>query len=190
MTNFDFLKKIPEFQVFADAAVSAELMLHIDVDACVISCRRAMEFAIKWMFSIDNDLKMPHNDSLVCLLEDEDFATIVGKDMLRRLEYIRKIGNKAAHGEDKVVKQQAELCLENLFEFLDFVAYCYHRNYREREFDRKLLELTLEEVLDFVTEDVDLQTLREQNESDREEFTARRNQHCSTYVARPYSDEF
>ena len=35
MTNFDFLKATPDFDTFADVAISAEKILHIDVDACV-----------------------------------------------------------------------------------------------------------------------------------------------------------
>ena len=64
MTNFDFLKKNPDFDAFSDVAISAEKLLHIDIDACVINCRRAMEFAIKWMYSVDRDLVMPYQDNL------------------------------------------------------------------------------------------------------------------------------
>ena len=64
MTNFDFLKKVPDFEAFSDVAISAEKLLHIDIDACVINCRRAMEFAIKWMYSVDRDLVMPYQDNL------------------------------------------------------------------------------------------------------------------------------
>ena len=46
MTNFDFLKQIPDFDAFADVAISAEKTLHIDPSTCVINCRRAMEFAV------------------------------------------------------------------------------------------------------------------------------------------------
>ena len=50
MTNFDFIKEEPKFHTFADAAVSAERILPIDPAASVINCRRAMEFAVKWMY--------------------------------------------------------------------------------------------------------------------------------------------
>lgn len=49
MTNFDFLKKDPQFVNFADVAIAAEKIINIDIGACVINCRRAMEFAVKWM---------------------------------------------------------------------------------------------------------------------------------------------
>ena len=64
MTNFDFLKTDVRFASFADAAVAAENILHIDVDASVLNCRRAMEFAVKWMYSVDSSLVMPYQDTL------------------------------------------------------------------------------------------------------------------------------
>ena len=49
MTNFDIFAADPQFEPFASVAVSAERILHIDPSACVLNCRRAMEFAVKWM---------------------------------------------------------------------------------------------------------------------------------------------
>lgn len=189
MTNFDFLRDIPEFHYFAESAITSELLLHIDRDACAFSCRRTMEFAVKWMFSADDELKMPHNDSLSYMLDDDKFVSIVGEDMKRRLEYVRKRGNKAAHDEDKVSYDQAVLCLENLFAFLDFLAYCYVDDYEERDFDRNLLELTVEEVMEFVSTDeadLDIKALIEENKSLRAQLAARRIENMQTYVPKPY----
>ena len=71
MTNFDFLKKEPEFRSFADAAIAAEKILPIDPAASVLNCRRAMEFAIKWMYSVDRDLVKPYQETLVSLMNTE-----------------------------------------------------------------------------------------------------------------------
>ena len=49
MTNFDFLLSDPQFEAFASAAVAAERIYSIDAAACAVNCRRAMEFAVKWM---------------------------------------------------------------------------------------------------------------------------------------------
>ena len=115
MTNFDFLKNTPDFETFADVAISAEKILHIDVDACAFNCRRAMEFAVKWMYSVDKELELPYSDNLQTLIDSPDFRNIIGFDIWKRMDIIRKIGNNAAHGGKKVTKEQAELCLENLF---------------------------------------------------------------------------
>ena len=62
MTNFDFLQKDAQFASFATVAVSAEQVLASDiVDKevnCVTNCRRAMEFAVKWMYSVDGYLNI------------------------------------------------------------------------------------------------------------------------------------
>jgi len=54
MTNFDIFTTDPQFASFADVAVSAEKIFLIDPEASIINCRRAMEFAVKWMYSVDS----------------------------------------------------------------------------------------------------------------------------------------
>ena len=125
MTNFSFLQSDKDFETFAVPAIAAERILHIDPAACVLSCRRAMEFAVKWMYSVDKQLATPSDSRLVSLMGGEDFRDIVGPDLWRRMDLIRKLGNHAAHKEKKLTREQAALCLENLWYFLDFVACCY-----------------------------------------------------------------
>ena len=186
MTNFDFLKTDRQFASFADVAITAENLLHIDVDSCVLSCRRAVEFAVKWMYSVDRELTMPYQDSLVSLMNDEKFKDIVGEDMWRRMEFIRKLGNSAAHGGRKVTREQAELCLENLFYFMDQVAYFYADEYVARKFDPALLTLTPQEALSFASdEDVDLAKLMEENKAMKAELSARRAEQQQNYVPKP-----
>ena len=186
MTNFDFLTADPQFNTFSSVAVAAENTLHIDIDSCVLNCRRAMEFAVEWMYSVDKSLSMPYQDNLLNLMNSEDFRDIVGTDIWRRMDFIRKLGNVAAHGGKKITEAQAELCLENLYVFLDFVAYCYGVNYNEGSFDRSLLELTPEEALTFVSDsDIDLAKLIEENRAMKEELTARRAEQQQSYVPKP-----
>ena len=186
MTNFDFLKSDSRFDSFADVAIAAENILHIDIDSCVLNCRRAMEFAVKWMYSADRDLEMPAQDTLVSMMNDEKFKDIVGNDIWRRMDIIRKMGNSVAHGGKKITEEQAELCLENLFYFLDQLAYFYADEYTEREFDRSLLTLTPAEALSFVPDvNIDLASLIEENKAMKEELTARRAEQQQTYVPKP-----
>ena len=186
MTNFDFLVKDKQFESFSSVAVAAEKTLHIDLSTCIINCRRAMEMAVKWMYSVDGSLIMPWQDTLVGLMNAEEFRDIVGNDIWRRMDFVRRVGNNAAHSVKKVTKEQAELCLENLFVFLDFVAYCYGKDYCEKEFDKSLLELTVEEALDFVSDaEINLFELIEENKSLKAELTARRAEQQQTYVPKP-----
>ena len=58
-TNFDLFTEEKDFAVFAEAAVAAERIYRIDPAACAMNCRRAMEYAVKWMYSVDSALAMP-----------------------------------------------------------------------------------------------------------------------------------
>lgn len=186
MTNFDFLKSDPQFATFSDVAISAEKILNIDAAASVLNCRRAMEFAVKWMYSVDKDLEMPYDTTLIALMSSEEFRDVVGNDIYRRMDFIRKVGNIAAHGGKKISMEQAKLCIENLYYFLDYVAYCYGKDYKEGQFDASLLELTTEEALSFVTEKtVDLESLMAENKALKDELTARRAEQQQTYVPKP-----
>ena len=186
MTNFDFLLSEPDFASFASVAVAAENLLHIDRDSSVLCCRRAMEFAVKWMYSVDKELMLPWDDKLVTLMNAKEFRDIVKNDLWLRMDFIRKMGNNAAHESKKISEEQAELCLENLFYFLDFVAYCYAEKYTERKFDRKLLELTPQEAISFVPNaDIDIQQLMDENKALKEDLTTLRAERQQTYVPKP-----
>ena len=124
MNNFDFLRDEPRFAAFAGVAISAERIILIDPDMCILNCRRAMEFAT------------PYQDNLHSLLNSEDFRDYVGNDLWRRLDYIRRKGNSVAHNNRRQGFDEAMLCLENLHIFMDFISCCYVRGYEQREFDR------------------------------------------------------
>ena len=64
VTNFDYLKNESKFSAFADVAISAERIILIDPEACILNCRRAMEFAVKWMYSVDVELEMPYQEAV------------------------------------------------------------------------------------------------------------------------------
>lgn len=186
MTNFDVFNTDSQFAAFAPAAIAAEHILHIDPSACILNCRRAMEFAVKWMYSVDDSLVRPWQDKLVSLMSNEDFRDIVGTDIYRRMDYIRIMGNNAAHNNKKITEEQAVLCLENLFIFLDFIAYCYGKEYTERHFDKALLQEQIVKPGPVVhIPDVNLDALIAENQKLKEELTARRLEQQQTYVPKP-----
>ena len=185
MTNFDFLFSDPQFKTFSEVAVSAEKIYAIDPAACILNCRRCMEFAVKWMYSVDGALVMPWKDTLVSLLGSEDFRDIVGPDIWKRLDLIRCLGNDSAHSGKKISKEQAALCLENLYVFMDFVACCYGTSYTEGAFNPGLLAAQTHEPVPEVPQSIDFEALLAENQALREELTARREQQQETYVPKP-----
>lgn len=186
MSNFDFLTKEKQFKSFVDVAISAEKIISIDTEASAINCRRAMEFAVKWMYSVDSALEMPYQENLISLVNNEDFREIVGNDIWRRLDLIRRIGNNAAHTSKKITYDQAALCLKNLHVFLDFIAYCYADNYIESKFDEKLLGMAQPSVVNVNEQlELDLKKLMAENKSLKDELTSKREKQQETYTPKP-----
>ena len=188
MTNFDFLQSEPQFAGFNEAAIGAERLYAIDAAACVIGCRRAMEFAVKWMYSVDAALSAPYQDTLNALMSTEDFRSVVDRDLLTRMDYIRRVANTAAHSGKKITQEQAALALENLFWFMDFIACCYAEHYEPREFDPSLL--TQEDPSAGPQDDTKeaeqkLSELLAENAALKVELTARREEQQQAYVPKP-----
>ena len=203
ITNFDYLKNESIFSSFVDIAISAEKIILMDPEASIINSRRAMECAIKWMYSVDSELEMPYQDNLQSLMNAEEYRQIVGQDLWKRMDYIRKCGNTVAHGGRKLGRDEALLCLENLAIYFDYIAYCYAINYEEHTFDKGLIEKRIEEIKKskekaaarkeelrkeqqrIAQQEVDLKKLIEENASLKAELSARRQEQQETYVPKP-----
>ncbi len=202
-TNFDYLKKESKFLSFADVAVIAERMILIDTDSCMFNCRRAMEFAIKWMYSVDSGLEMPYADDLYTLMYEDSFKAFVPPEIFFEIDYIRKTSNKIVHTTKKFSYDIALLCLKNLSAFLDFVSCCYSDNYTEHPFDEKLINDRKEKIKQSKTEaekikqdlidkekelkekDIDLQKLIDENAQLKEKLSSRRKEQRGNYVSKP-----
>ena len=185
MTNFDYLKNEPQFESFAGIAVAAENLIKVDVKACIINSRLALETAIKWMYSIDEELVVPYQDTLESLMHTEEFKTIVEDDLWKRLEFIRRVSSTVNNTAKKVTFDQAELCLENLFIFFDFLSCCYSVDYEEREFNPELLKDGSSEPIIPEYADTSLEALITENKDHRNEFTVRRSVQAKNYVPKP-----
>lgn len=188
MSNFSPYLSIPSFAAFAPIAESAEKILSIDPAACVLNCRRAMEAAVKWMYAVDGSLVAPWDDKLVTLINTEEFRGIVDEQLIFRLDFIRRMGNNAAHGGKVITREQAVLCLQNLFVFFDFLAYCYGENYTEHTFNPALLaEQSAQPTPPAVDEDAarKLDALIKENAALKEQLTQRREEQHQSYVPKP-----
>lgn len=187
MTNFDFLKKEKKFASFANTAITAETLFRVDIPSCVFNIRRATEFAVKWMYSVDSSLVMPYQDTLVTLINTVEFKDIVGNDLYRRLNFIRMVGNNSAHSSKTITPEQAQIALENLFYFMDFIAYCYADEYQEQKFNAALLkqEQPAPAADSRPDLDVDIKKLIAENQALKEELTKKRQEQAQTYVPKP-----
>ena len=189
MNNFDFLKKEAQFSTFADIAIAAEQIYQINPNICVSTCRQAMEFAVKWMYSVDSSLNLPYQDKLVTLINTEEFKDIVGEDIYRRLDFIRGLGNLAIHNPNKKYsKEEAALALENLFYICDFIVYCYgdiHLYSQNQKFEPSFLGTDTVQTVLLQQSEIDVEKLIAENKRLKEELTNKRKKQRNTYVPKP-----
>ena len=134
MSNFAFLLNRKEYGLFAAAAVEAEKVYAAAPAMCAIGCRKALELAVKWVYAADRTIEKPYRDNLSSLVYDEGFQQAVEESTWRKLPYIIKLGNTAVHTERSVQQGDALLALRSLFEFIQWVDYCYGTEYEERKF--------------------------------------------------------
>lgn len=134
--NFDFLKREDGYyNLFADACIEAEKICATSPAMCAVGCRKALELAVKWVYAIDNSISMPYRDNLSSLLHERSFMDAVDERVWRKLIGINKLGNLSVHTERTVKLSDAVLTLSSLFEFTDWIDYCYGPDYVTRSFD-------------------------------------------------------
>ena len=186
MPNFTPYLPHPQLAPFAAIAEAAEKILPIDPAASILNCRRTMEAAVKWMYSVDDALTVPRDTRLAGLTGTREFRDVVGSDLERRLWLVRKLGNTAAHNSKKLTRDKAVACLENLFVFFDFLACCYGEEYTPRDFDPALLPVEAPaEAPAAPKAEIELERLMAENQALREELTARRVQQQPAYAPKP-----
>jgi type I restriction enzyme R subunit len=94
-SNFQFLKN--EFATIHDRAVKAESLVITDPRTSLIYSRMALEEAINWMYSNDEELEQQHNTTLHNLLIQPSFKEQFNHKLYNELFIIKNAGNLAAH---------------------------------------------------------------------------------------------
>lgn len=135
MSNFEFLQTKPEYKLFANATIEAEKVFVSAPAMCAVGCRKALELAVKWVYSADKAIKMPYKDNLQSLIHEPTFRFALDYNTWGKLPYIIKLGNLAVHTEKNVQASDSMASLRGLFEFIQWIDYCYGNDYVERKFD-------------------------------------------------------
>ena len=192
MSNFDFLKQNKIFNNFSEACCEAENGLELNTVTCSILCRRALELGVKWLYANDNDLRIPYNDNLSALVHDITFKNIIDEKLLKQIEYIIKLGNFAVHNNKKISREEAILSLRYLYNFMQWIAYCYSDNYIEKEFDESILPKQTVNILnvkeretlyeELEAKDKKIEETRKENEELRKQLTNRRESKKENYI--------
>ncbi|ANB61698.1 DEAD/DEAH box helicase family protein [Anoxybacteroides amylolyticum] len=191
LSNFSFLIDKPHYESFANACVEAEKSLVVSPATCAILTRRALELAVKWVYSFDSVLKVPYQDNLSSLIHDHGFMEIIDEELLPLLRYIVKLGNVAVHTNAMITREEAILSLHHLHQFVSWIDYCYSDEYTATDFDESLLQMgeekreRPEELKDLYerlsSKDKRLEEMMKENEKLRALLTAKREENTKEY---------
>lgn len=187
--NFDFLKtQNGYYDLFADACIEAEKIYATSPAMCAVGCRKALELAVKWVYAADSTIVMPYKDNLSSLLHEYTFKKCVDERVWRPLVGITKLGNLSVHTDKHVSSADALLALKALFNFVDWIDYCYGRDYHVRSFDEnkipaKSVTLTPEAIAKIkaagallAKKDADIEALEKKLQAMADELAAARSQ--------------
>ena len=186
VSNFSFLQYKNEYSLFSLAAIEAERVYASSPAMSAIGCRKALELAVKWVYSADSTIKMPYKDNLQSLIHEDSFYYAVDPMTWKKLPYIVKLGNLSVHTERSITANDALLSLKGLFEFIEWIDYCYGTDYIERHFDEEKIpkekvvvdtrKIKEQESL-LGEKDAEIEKLREKIKQMSEVYTAAKDEH-------------
>lgn len=195
MTNFEYLKSIPEYALFAESCIEAERVFNTSPTMCAIGCRKAAELAVKWVYSVDNTMQMPYRDNLSSLIYEPSFKFALDWQTWEKLKRIISLGNSAVHTNKTVTKSDSLFSLMGLFEFINWINYCYASEYEERIFNEKLIpteiiEIDIKTVKQnealIVQKDSEIKSLQQKIESLKDKFSASKKNNMNSRVFKPH----
>lgn len=199
MSNFEFLTSKTEYELFAAACVEAEKVLTSSPAMSAVGARKALELAVKWVYSADTSISMPYKDNLQSLIHEPSFRFALDSKTWGKMPFVIKLGNLSVHTDKKVSKSDAVLSLQGLFEFVEWIDYCYGNDYQERSFDEKLIPgekvavdvSKIKEQESLLSEkESEIKALREKIEAMSATYTAEKGQHKEerTFTAKELSE--
>jgi type I restriction enzyme R subunit len=124
-SQFAFLRL--EFAPEFEAAERAERYALSDPGTAVIHARRALESAIKWMFSNDRSLPQPYEDKLNAYLNEPAFKALAEGRVFNVAKKVQRAGNRAVHESKPPTSLEAVEIVSALFQFSLWFAFTYGR---------------------------------------------------------------
>lgn len=194
MSNFRFLEDKKEYELFSFACIEAEKIYASAPAMCAVGCRKALELAVKWVYSADKTMNMPYRNNLQSLIHEPTFRFAVDYNTWGKMPFIIKLGNLAVHTERNVQASDALASLQGLFEFIEWIDYCYGKDYIERSFDERLIP-TEKVVVDtqkikeqeslLGEKEAEIEALRKQIEQIAAQYTAEKERHQQERTFQP-----
>ncbi len=143
MKNFDILKDVKGLGSVYRHCVTAEAFQASNPMISAHSARLALETMVKIIYRL-KDWETKERPTLHDLTTDERFRTFVDSaEMMKRIHYIRKIGNNASHvGGDAgyVGRRESSFAVLNLYYFIGSFALAWGLIPSLPDFDKSLLD--------------------------------------------------
>ena len=121
-TNFQFLAQ--EWPEFFERCTKAEKLVITDPRTSLMIARSALELAVNWMFSHDEELEFPYETSLNSLMKQSCFQDQFQQKFYIEIDLIRRVGNNAIHNK-KVNDYDSRTIIDHLFYFSKWFAKSY-----------------------------------------------------------------
>ncbi|WP_233428000.1 DUF4145 domain-containing protein [Planktothrix agardhii] len=125
-SNFDFLK--PDFPEIYESATRVETLALTDSRACCFYARYTLEQAVIWLYDHDPYLKLPYDNNLGALIHEQTFKDNLPPNLFPKVRIIHKMGNNAAHSNEKISEKDADYITQELFHFLYWLCRYYSPN--------------------------------------------------------------
>lgn len=149
-SNFDFLPDTQEFALLKKTAKDAERFVGLSDDARygILISRSALEIAVRWIYSVDDELRYLFETGKVettlhKLTDHRQFKKLLRRSVLSAVNKVRMMGNDAAHlpkGRESFSYEEGVDVLYSLFEFLDWLVQTYvEMCFVSREFSKSLV---------------------------------------------------
>ncbi|MCF3626593.1 DEAD/DEAH box helicase family protein [Planktothrix agardhii 1801] len=125
-SNFDFLK--PDFPEIYESATRVETLALTDSRACCFYARYTLEQAVIWLYDYDPYLILPYDNNLGALIHEQTFKDNLPPNLFPKVRIIHKMGNNAAHSNEKINEKDADYITQELFHFLYWLCRYYSPN--------------------------------------------------------------
>jgi type I restriction enzyme R subunit len=128
MSNFAFLQS--EWPQVYESAAKAESLVYPDPRSSCFYARRALEFAVQWLYKAEPALTLPYQDTLAALLAEPTFAALATQRIAAKARIIKDHGNRAVHTQKVITQYDALTACRELFQFTYWLAHRYARGTR------------------------------------------------------------
>ena len=115
--NFDYLKEMASFVTLYNDCNEAETFVYSDPNKSALACRRALEWTVVLVYKVQH-WDVPEHTNLFELVSKQDFKELINSlDLMKKLHFIRSVGNRAAH-QNNVTKKESYYAVLDLYYFI------------------------------------------------------------------------